>query len=126
MTDTPPDYRSRNETTFQRHDHGTKVREAYWPFTGMRSLSASLPDGTHRVTFITHENSERRHSSVDVHQVVEIEVGTDDSLALDMRVVSEDGTPLTINLFGITLSDLLEAVAKAVASKTPITEDSHL
>jgi len=125
MTDTPRDYRSHSRTTFQRHDHGTQVREAYWPFTGMRSLSASLPDGNHRISFITHDDSERRHTSLNVHQAVKIEVGTDDALALDIRVMSEDGTAISINLFGITLSDLLEAVAEAVATKTPITEDSH-
>jgi hypothetical protein len=125
MTNDLPDLSAHTQTTFQRYDHGTQVRESRWTFTGMRSLRAAWPDGTHHIAFITHDNSDSRQTSVGAHDVVEIEVGSDDSLALDIRIESKDGTPMTINLFGVTLDDLLEAVAKAVAEKQPITEDSE-
>jgi len=125
MTDTPLDISSHAQRTFSRNEHGTQVSETEWTFTGMRSLRASYPDGTHMISFITHRDEERRHTSLGAHNLVKIDIGSDDSLALDINVVSEDGTHLTVNLFGVTLSDLLEAVAKAVASKTPITEDSN-
>lgn len=125
MTDTPPDLSRHTSQTFHRSDHGTQVSETKWTFTGMRSLRASWPNGTHHIAFITHDDSEHRQTSLGVHDIIEIEVGSDDSLALDIRVESKDGTPMTINLFGVTLDDLADAVAQAIANKTPITEDIH-
>lgn len=113
------------QTTLKRQEHGTHLREAYWPFSGMRSLSTSFSDGQHRFALITHDDSKRRQSILNGHNIVELLVDPDDSLALCFNIRSEDDTPLTINLFGVTIDDLLEAVAKTVASRNPITEDSE-
>lgn len=124
MTNDLPDLSAHTQTTFQRLDHGTQVREALWTFTGMRSLSAAFRDGGIRVALITHDNTKRRQASLSAHHITELSVESDDDLALCIRVRTEDDTPLTMNFFGVTLNDLLEAVAKAVAEKEPITEDS--
>jgi hypothetical protein len=125
MTNDKSDVANLTQTTFKRDDYGTRVREAYWTYTGMRSLNASFSDGSHHISLITHKNSERRQSSVSAHNVVELTVDSDDTLALSLNTLSEDGSPMTISLFGINLDHLLEAVAKAVAEKQRNTEDSN-
>jgi hypothetical protein len=124
MTINPSEVTNDPVTTFQRNDHGTRVREAYWADSGMRSLSASFPDGLYRFAAITHDDTKRRQASLNAHRLVKLSVDSDDELALCLNIRAEDNTPLTINLFGISLSDLLEAVAVAVAEKHPITEES--
>lgn len=111
--------------TLLREDYGTRVRETYWPYTGMRSLRASFRDGTNHISLITHKDSKRRQSTVSAHGVVELTVSPDDDLSLELQVRSEDDTPMTLNFFGVTLDDLLEAVAKAVAEKQRKEEESN-
>jgi hypothetical protein len=125
MTKKPSDLSSYTETTLQREDHGTRVRETFWRYTGMRSLRASFSDGTHHISLITHKDSERRQSTVSAHNVVELTINSDDELSLGLSVRSEDDTPMTLNFFGVTLDHLVEAVAKAVAEKQRIMEDSN-
>jgi hypothetical protein len=125
MTDTPLDLSRHTTRTFLREEHGTQVSETKWTFTGMRSLRASWRNGIHHIAFITHDDTDSRQATLGAHDIVEIEVGCDDSLALDITVLSKDGTPLTLNLFGVTLDDLVEAVAQAVAEKQHKLEDSN-
>jgi hypothetical protein len=124
MTNELPNLSPDPETTFERNDHGTRVREAFWTDSGMRSLGVSFRDGLFRFAAITHDDTNRRQATLNAHRLERISVDTDDDLALSLSIRANDGSPLTINLFGLTIGDLLEAVAKAVAEKNPITEDS--
>jgi len=125
MTNDLSDVANTTQTTFKRVDHGTQVQETYWLYTGMRSLRASFSDGTHHISFITRKDSKHRQSVVSAHQVVELTVNSDDELSLGISIRSEDGSPMTLSFFGVGLDDLLEAVAKAVAEKQRLAEESN-
>ncbi len=125
MTNDQSDVTNMTKRTFQRDDHGTNVRETYWLYTGMRSLRASFNDGTHHISFITHEDSKRRQTVVSAHDVAELTVNSDDELSLTLNLRGVDDTPMTLSFFGVSLDELVEAVAKAVAEKQRQAEESN-
>jgi hypothetical protein len=115
MTDTPD--REPTQRTFLWTGLRTKVSETKWMNTGMRALNVSYNDGTHSVALITHDDKDRRQTSIGIHQSTEITIDSDDDLAATINLRASDGTPVGINLFGITLEQIADAIASAIAQK---------
>jgi hypothetical protein len=110
------------EQTFYRRENRTEIRETFWTFMGMRSLNACYFDGLHHVSFITNKDSDRRQTTVNVHETADFTINSDDSNALIMTFRSNDGTPLSFSVFDITLSHLADAVADAIARQSSTKE----
>lgn len=119
MTEPPKKLEDRTETTLRRRDHGTEVRETLWPHSrsGMRSLNVSYNDGTHMISLITHDHREDRLTTIGLHLSESVSIRSDDSLATTLEVQSSDGTTAFVSLFGITLEQIADAVATAIAQK---------
>lgn len=83
----------------------------------MRSLHASYNDGLHSVSFITHKDNPDRQTTIGIHTTASFSIDPDDSIALQMNIVSEDGTPANVGIFGITLEQLSDAVSTALQEK---------
>lgn len=123
MTDTPPDLSQHTTETFRRHDHRTHVDETLWPFGGMRSLHVSYNDGLHTISYITHDGTDTRQTNIGIHRSEKFHISPNDDLASTLVLRAADGTPCRINLFGITLEQIADAVASAIAEKANSKED---
>jgi len=118
MTTDPNGLKTHTQTTFQRHERRTHLRETFWTFTGMRSLNACYSDGLHMISFITHDRDDSRQTVIHAHRTETISIDSDDELALCINIRTNDGVPLTIHLHDVTLSQLMEALDTALLSRT--------
>lgn len=118
MTTDPNDLKTHTQTTFQRQERRTHLRETFWTFTGMRSVNASYSDGLHSLSFITYDRADSRQTVFHAHRTETISIDSDDELALCLNLRSNDGVPLTIHLHDVTLSQLMEALDTALLART--------
>jgi len=82
----------------------------------MVSLNVSYTDGTHSVAFITHEDEDRRQTSVDIHGITEIEADettfeSQGRMVNAVTITARSGdTPIQITFYDSTINDLLDAL----------------
>lgn len=97
---------------------GANLTVTRWPYSHQRMISSRVAhlDGIHSVSMLTHEESDRRQTVIDLHHVSGIEA-IDDSLELNGEIhhyvtlkISSGEVTATITLHGVTMDRLINAV----------------
>lgn len=96
----------------------TNVTETRWrhPQSGMVALNVGHRDGIHSASFITHEDSSRRQTSVDIHHATKIEVEersfeSGGRMIDSVTILAQSGdVPIRITFYDVTINVLIDAL----------------